>query len=68
MIRFLLFLYIAPYLKLVARAELPFPKSALRAEEIKNPISKSVKTQQYHKKHQTDRTLLQISNANLVVG
>jgi len=64
-----LFLYIAPsYLKLVAHAKLLFSKSVLRAEELNNPINKSVKTQQYRKKHQTDRILPQVSNANLVVG
>jgi len=36
----LLVLYIAPsHLKLVARAELPFPKSELRVEELNNSIS-----------------------------
>jgi len=32
-----------PHLKLVAHTELLFPKSLLRAEELNNPIGKSVK-------------------------
>ena len=65
----LLDLYIAPsHLKLVARAELPFPKSELRVEELNNLISKSVNAYPHHKQYRTDRILIQVSNANLVVS
>ena len=65
----LLVLYIAPpHLKLVAHAELLFSKSVLRAEELNNPISKSVNACPHHKRYRTDRILPQASNANLVVS
>ena len=64
----LLFLYITPHLKSVARTELLFPKSVLRAEELNNSISKSVNAHPQHKQYRTDRVLPQESNTILVVS